>query len=196
MKRLDSIVLKTFLYGLPAVIALAVFALPYNPETINRAPAYLRLLYNFSGFVFGAWMVFAVYLSVRLMVSSAFRDKVLAKLTFIRERDEREVILTGKAARTTLLTSLAILIFLFCLSCFQVSIYRVSPEKAIDGKADKKELIAFMDKVYPEWDRERVYPSDLKKLFVWYNILIEHNLIDDKPAEEAKDETSEKPADE
>ncbi len=134
MKRLDSIVLKAFMYGLPAVIALAVFALPYNPETISRAPAHLRLLYNFSGFVFAAWMAFAVYLSVRLMVSSAFRDKVLAKLTFIRERDEREVILTGKAARTTLLTSLAILIFLFCLSCLQVSIYRVPPEKAINGK--------------------------------------------------------------
>ena len=32
------------------------------------------------------------------------------------------------------LTTLAILMFLFCLSCFQVSIYRVSPEKAVDGK--------------------------------------------------------------
>ncbi len=134
MKRLDSIVLKTFLCGLPAVIALAVFAYPYSPEAINRTSAHLRLLYNFSGSVFGAWMVFAVYLSIRLMVSSAFRDRVLAKLTFIRERDEREVILTGKAARTTLLTSLAILIFLFCLSCLPISIYRVPPEKAINGK--------------------------------------------------------------
>jgi hypothetical protein len=69
-----------------------------------------------------------------LMVSGPFRDQVLAKLTFIRERDEREAILTGKATRTTFLTSLAILIFLFCLSCFQVSIYRVPPERAIDGK--------------------------------------------------------------
>lgn len=69
-------------------------------------------------------------------------------------------------------------------------------EKAIDAKADKKEMVAFMDKVYPEWDRERVYVSDLKKLFSWYNTLLDHNLIDDKPAEEAKEETSETPADE
>lgn len=134
MKKVDSTVLKAFLYGLPAVIILAVFAYPYNPETISHASAHIKLLYNFSGFIFATWMVFAVYLSIRLMVSGAFRDKVLAKLTFIRERDEREVVLTGKAARTTLLTSLAILIFLFCLSCFQVSIYRVPPEKAIKGK--------------------------------------------------------------
>ena len=78
-----------------------------------------------------------------------------------------------------------------------VAIFKnLNGEKAIDGKADKKEMVAFMDKVYPEWDRERVYPSDLKKLFMWYNILVEHNLIDDKPEEEAKDETSETPANE
>ena len=68
------------------------------------------------------------------MISGSFRNKVLAKLTCIREGDEREVMLTGKAIKTTFLTSLAILIFLFCLSCFQVSIYRVPPEKAVGGK--------------------------------------------------------------
>jgi hypothetical protein len=68
------------------------------------------------------------------MVSEPFRDQVIARITFMRERDEREALLTGKATRTTFLTSLAILIFLFCLSCFQVSIYRIPPEKAIDGK--------------------------------------------------------------
>jgi hypothetical protein len=68
------------------------------------------------------------------MVSETFRDVVLARLTCIRERDEREVFLTGKAVRTTFLTTLAILIFLFFLSCFQVSVYRVPPENAIDGK--------------------------------------------------------------
>jgi hypothetical protein len=134
MKKVDSIVLKAFLYGLPIVIVFAFFAYPYNPETISRASTHIKFLYNFSGFIFATWMILAIYLSIRLLVSGGFRDKVLAKLTFIRERDEREVVLTGKAARTTLLTSIAILIFLFCFSCFQVSIYRVPPEKAIDGK--------------------------------------------------------------
>ena len=134
MKKVDSMLLKAFLYGLPAVIVLAGFSYSYSLGIINHAASYLKLLYNFSGLVLAAWMTLAIYLSVRLIVSGAFRDKVLAKLTFIRERDEREVVLTGKAARTTFLTSLAILIFFFCLSCFQISIYRVSPQEAIDGK--------------------------------------------------------------
>lgn len=65
-------------------------------------------------------------------------------------------------------------------------------EKTIDPKSDKKELLAFMDKVLPEWDSERVYPSDIKKLLTWYNILLDRNLIDEEePVEESTDEKGE-----
>jgi hypothetical protein len=134
MKKFDSTLLKAFLYGLPAMVIFAAFAYCYSVGVVNNSQVYLRLLNTLAGIIIAAWMVLSLYLSVRLMVSGPFRDQVLAKLTFIRERDEREAILTGKATRTTFLTSLAILIFLFCLSCFQVSIYRVPPERAIDGK--------------------------------------------------------------
>jgi len=134
MKRLDSLLLKVFLYGLPLVVALAVLLYPYRLGIVTHAAGYVKLLYNIAGFIFAFWMMLSIYLSVRLMVSGWLRDKALAKLTFMRERDEREVVLTGKATKTTFLTSLAILIFLFCLSCFQVSIYRVPPEKAVNGK--------------------------------------------------------------
>jgi hypothetical protein len=105
----------------------------------NNQEMEVQLIWNptlnsFAGLVFALWMALSLYLSARLMISGPFRDQVIARLTFIRERDEREAILTGKAARTTFLTSLAILIFLFCLSCFQVSIYRLPPERAVDGK--------------------------------------------------------------
>jgi hypothetical protein len=64
---------------------------------------------------------------------------------------------------------------------------KLNGEKALDPKSDKKELIAFMDENLPEWDRERVYPSDLKKLVTWYNMLIEHKLIDLKDKDESEE---------
>jgi len=134
MKRFDSMLLKFFLYGLPAVIVFAPFAYFYSLGVYNHANVYLNLLNSLAGFIFALWMTLSLYLSVRLMASGPFRDQVMGRLTFIRERDEREAILTGKATRTTFMTSLAILVFLFCLSCFQVSIYRLPPENAIDGK--------------------------------------------------------------
>lgn len=43
---------------------------------------------------------------------------------------------------------------------------------SIDPKADNDKLRTFMLEVLPEYDRDRVYPSDIRKLINWYNILI------------------------
>ena len=45
-------------------------------------------------------------------------------------------------------------------------------------KASKEELYAFLGEVLPNFDRDRVYPADVKKLVQWYNILIENGLDD------------------
>lgn len=45
---------------------------------------------------------------------------------------------------------------------------------AIDyKKATKAELADFMANVLPDYDRDRVHDSDIKKLIQWYNILVE-----------------------
>jgi hypothetical protein len=133
MKRCDSILLRVFLCGLPLVALLAVFCHLYDAGSMSSS-AYLRGLNALAGLAVAIDMALSVYLSIRLIVSGPFRDQVLTKLTFMRERDEREAMITGRVARTTFLASLAVLVFLFCLSCFQVSVYRLPPEKAIDGK--------------------------------------------------------------
>ncbi len=38
-------------------------------------------------------------------------------------------------------------------------------------KANNEELKAYMEEILPDFDQERVYPSHLKKLFTWYNML-------------------------
>ena len=45
-------------------------------------------------------------------------------------------------------------------------------------KASKEELFAYLGEVLPNFDRDRVYPADAKKLIQWYNILIENGLDD------------------
>lgn len=45
-------------------------------------------------------------------------------------------------------------------------------------KASKDELAAFMGEALPNYDRDRVYPADMKKLAQWYNILIENEITD------------------
>ena len=39
-------------------------------------------------------------------------------------------------------------------------------------KASNKELFGFLEEVLPNYDRDRVHASDVKKLIQWYNILV------------------------
>lgn len=49
--------------------------------------------------------------------------------------------------------------------------------------SDTKELRTYFAEVLPDFDRERVYPSDIKKLLTWYNILIGADITDFTPEE-------------
>lgn len=44
-------------------------------------------------------------------------------------------------------------------------------EQAISHKATNEELEAFFGEVLPDYDKDRVYHSDIKKVLNWYNIL-------------------------
>lgn len=50
-------------------------------------------------------------------------------------------------------------------------------------KASADELNAFMAEVLPDYDRDRVHVSDIKKLIQWYNLLTESGENDFKEAE-------------
>ncbi len=60
-------------------------------------------------------------------------------------------------------------------------------EKSIDPKSDKKQLQSFFSEVLPNYDEERVYPSNIKKIVLWYNTLVDAG-FDFKSLEEVKEE--------
>lgn len=64
---------------------------------------------------------------------------------------------------------------------------------APDHKSSPEELRSFLEAVIEDFDQERVYNSDLKKLFQWFNILVEHDLLKEEKKEEVKEEKEEKP---
>ena len=58
-------------------------------------------------------------------------------------------------------------------------------------KASKDQLAAYVGEVLPNFDRERVYPNDMKKLILWYNILVQNGLTDFAAPEEGEEEKAE-----
>lgn len=61
--------------------------------------------------------------------------------------------------------------------------------ECIDHKSDNNAIKSYMEEVLPEYDRDRVYVSDMKKLINWYNILHSKGYI--KPSEEETKKTEE-----
>ncbi|HUH25089.1 MAG TPA: DUF5606 domain-containing protein [Flavobacterium sp.] len=48
---------------------------------------------------------------------------------------------------------------------------------ALDHKASNDELLVYFGEVIPDFDRDRVYVSDIKKVLSWYNILQKANYV-------------------
>lgn len=78
------------------------------------------------------------------------------------------------------------------LSHVMANIFNLTGGKeCIPATSSNEELKAFMAKALPEWDADRIYVSDIKKLVSWYNILLAHGLVsgvDDEENEELKAE--------
>ena len=64
-------------------------------------------------------------------------------------------------------------------------------KEAISPKASPEELKKFFAAVLPEYDRERVHVSDIKKVVAWYNLLIGIGMTDFKIEEENKENEKE-----
>ncbi len=62
-------------------------------------------------------------------------------------------------------------------------------------KCSKEELHEYFASVLPDYDRDRVHDSDIKKLLQWYNILVEAGVTDflteEAPAENTDEAASE-----
>ena len=61
------------------------------------------------------------------------------------------------------------------------------------SRATPDELRAYMAEVLPNFDRDRVYPTDIKRLLSWYNLLIGAGITDFDPQEAAEEADVETP---
>ena len=66
-------------------------------------------------------------------------------------------------------------------------------QTSINHKDGKDVLEEYFFEVLPDYDEDRVYPSDIKKIVQWYNLLQKHDLLasledDDKTKKATSDE--------
>ncbi len=73
-------------------------------------------------------------------------------------------------------------------------------KESINHKSSAAELSAKVEEALPNYDKERVYSSDIKKIIQWYNLLVKNNLLKpeakEEPKKKAKKEVTEEPSSE
>ena len=74
---------------------------------------------------------------------------------------------------------------------FQKIAEKEDGKEAISHKESKAKLEGYFKEILPEYDEDRVYASDIKKVFQWYNILVSAGITDfSEPEKEAKEESA------
>lgn len=58
--------------------------------------------------------------------------------------------------------------------------------EAVSPKASKAEMEKYFAEILPDYDVDRVYTSDMKKIFQWYNLLITNGFTEFADSEEEK----------
>lgn len=92
------------------------------------------------------------------------------------------------------------------VSLGDISIYTVSDEKplqdvflvmkkiedgaraSIEPNAKVEDLKEYFEKVLPDYDKEKVYPADIKKMITWYNLIIQSNIDFEKEEKATKED--------
>jgi hypothetical protein len=65
--------------------------------------------------------------------------------------------------------------------------------EAIDPKSDPEQLRKYFEAIVPDYSKEKVYISDIRKVVLWYNILQRKNLLIPKESEKDAEPDSVEP---
>lgn len=80
---------------------------------------------------------------------------------------------------------------------FKIIAEKEDSQKCINHKSSANELKKYFAEILPDYDQDRVYVSDMKKVFQWYNILQENDMLNfEEEVSEAEESAEEEKSEE
>ncbi len=134
MKRINRMLSRYVVYASPIVLAMFLWGLFQGQSQVLHEGGAVYLAWELLSWHLIAWFVVLIYLLFALLFSTSFRDEVLAKIVRVRERDERESQIAGRSGRFTFFATLALLVFLFFFLTVEITVRKLPPDRAVDGK--------------------------------------------------------------
>lgn len=135
MSKAIRFVQSYLIYALPFVLAcMAWGTISPEKEILRDASFPTRALWELLSWNLMLWFTVLILFLVLLVALPEARERTLKRLANLKERDEREQYITGKASRTAYISTLSLLVFLLFFSIFSLNIHRLPESEAINGK--------------------------------------------------------------
>ena len=128
MNNIDKWLFKITLFLLPLIIGFFIWidANESRMTEILRLKGIEQKIFILMAFLTLSWILTGLYVTLKMLMSKAFRELSLRKISGLEERDEREVLMSGEAAKYSFISTLALICFLTFISVFQVE-YKAYP---------------------------------------------------------------------
>ena len=125
-----------------------------------------------------------------------FELKLQTRTGFVAESlIDGKKITVGMKSNVSLLSEIAVYTYneeVKLAEVFKAIATKENEGPAISHKEDNSVLVSYFREVMPEFDEDRVYPSDIKKILNWYNMLQAKGLISiESLSQEVKEEAAE-----
>lgn len=130
MNRLIRFIYIYLLVGLPFMIGCMIWSSARSEhEVLQNSSLFIKTAWEIMSWNLMIWFaVLIIFLGVLVAVPSV-RDNTLRYLANLKERDEREEYITGKASRAAYISTISLIIFFLFFSLFSLSISRVPKDQ-------------------------------------------------------------------
>lgn len=129
MNKITFYMKHYLLYGFPLAFILLIWSLGLglSQTMIKDTHILLRIVYTLLNYNLIIWFLTLVLYMFLLVIVPSVRDKPMRRLSNIKERDEREEYITGKAARASYIATLSLTLFLLFFSLINFKVSKLSP---------------------------------------------------------------------
>lgn len=147
MNKLIRYTQNYLVYGLIPVAGLIIWSILIK-GSIAESNLLVRVIHEILSYNIMIWFATFILFMIGMVIIPDVREKSLRRLANLRERDEREEYITGKAARSSYVATLSLTIFFLFFSMFNFHYSKL--EKSSPDKPGHSVGIGFGYRVFAE----------------------------------------------
>lgn len=163
MKRFSTLIQKYLIFASPIVLATMIWGTYQSDREIRTTGSFaIKALWEVMSWSLIIWFLLLFIFMLLLAFRKETQESAIKYLAGMKERDEREEIIMGSAAKRSFTATVSFLVFLLFLSCLTLNIAKIPPDQVIDGKSSSLSL-GF--RLMESFGEETTAPSDNKVIY-------------------------------